>query len=160
MKTAVPPRLPFALLQRFVTDNDPLIGDLVEQFARRQSRLWFWHQVLVAIVMTWRKRTANPRPLRLVDEPSAIHEEEFRRGHHATRINLSASPLPDVGGLGVFLLVALLTMVRPEAWWMMLSALLGGVVLGAVLVTTRRRRVMSAPVRGRSALLFGADDDG
>ena len=46
-----PPRLALALLQRFVPDDEPLSGDLVEEFQLRRSRTWFWWQVLTAIVV-------------------------------------------------------------------------------------------------------------
>ena len=45
-----PPRLAVGLLRRFVPDNEPLVGDLLERFAMGQSRLEFWRQVLLAIV--------------------------------------------------------------------------------------------------------------
>ncbi len=48
-----PPRLAAALL-RHLLHSDSLAGDLAEEFGRRQSRLWYWRQVLAAIsVRAW-----------------------------------------------------------------------------------------------------------
>ena len=38
-------------LEQFVHDNEPLAGDLLEGFAVRRSRVWFWRQVLLAIAI-------------------------------------------------------------------------------------------------------------
>ena len=66
MKPRHTPRLALALLGRFVPDSEPLAGDLVEQFEGR-STLWFWVQVLAAIAAARRVRTAEIRPLHLVE---------------------------------------------------------------------------------------------
>lgn len=39
------------LLERFGTHNQPLIGDLMEEYRRGRSVLWYWTQVLAAIVV-------------------------------------------------------------------------------------------------------------
>jgi hypothetical protein len=43
-----PPRLAAALLNHLLR-SDSLAGDLAEEFARGQSRIWYWRQVLAAI---------------------------------------------------------------------------------------------------------------
>ena len=48
MTSRRPPRLAVALLERFVHDNEPLTGDLLEDCHDR-SDTWFWRQVLFAI---------------------------------------------------------------------------------------------------------------
>jgi hypothetical protein len=48
MTSRRPPRLAVALLERFVHDNEPLTGDLLEDCHER-SDTWFWRQVLFAI---------------------------------------------------------------------------------------------------------------
>lgn len=50
-----PPRLALALLARFAPDSAPLAGDLIEEFNRRQSRSWFWWQVLAVIVAAFKQ---------------------------------------------------------------------------------------------------------
>jgi hypothetical protein len=44
-----PPRLAAALLHHLLR-SDSLAGDLAEEFARGQSRIWYWRQVLAAII--------------------------------------------------------------------------------------------------------------
>jgi hypothetical protein len=54
MKTSSqPPRLATWLVKRFgvAVCTDPLIGDLLEEFIRGRSRLWYWKQALRAIVI-------------------------------------------------------------------------------------------------------------
>ena len=46
-----PPALATLLLTRSVGHNDPLVGDLAEEYQRRQSRWWFWRQVLAAVAL-------------------------------------------------------------------------------------------------------------
>jgi hypothetical protein len=48
VSTDRPPRLALALLERWIPDNEPLAGDLLEA-SRQRSRAWFWRQVLLAI---------------------------------------------------------------------------------------------------------------
>ena len=130
-----PPRLALALLERVVSDSDPLAGDLIEEFARRQSRLWFWWQVLTAVAGAWLEEPYEIRPLRLVDLQPADAVERSRRLHHRMRaVNLSASPLPGIGGLGLVILACLVTMVAPAAWWALLASALFGVLMAVALV--------------------------
>jgi hypothetical protein len=47
----VPPKLAIWFLTR-LTRNDALAGDVIEQYSiARRSRLWFWRQVLLAIIV-------------------------------------------------------------------------------------------------------------
>lgn len=43
-----PPRLALSLLGRCFPLDDPLTGDLIEEFSTGRSRAWFWIQVLTA----------------------------------------------------------------------------------------------------------------
>ena len=45
-----PPPLAVAILDRFLPDNEPLTGDLLEA-ARTRSRAWLWWQILLAVMM-------------------------------------------------------------------------------------------------------------
>lgn len=145
MTDAGPPRLALALLLRCVPANEPLVGDLLEQFAVRRSRAWFWHQVLLAIFAERRQRGDARHPLRLTDD----FQDEPIPIRLPARVGLSASALPDVGGLGILVLLVIVAMVRPEAWLMGVSAVLGGAVIGAVLAVARSRRMRSAPGQPR-----------
>jgi hypothetical protein len=133
------PRLALALLEHIVPNSASLAGDLLEEFGRRQSRLWLWWQVLAAIVTAFLQRPDEIRPLRLVDVQPADALERSRRTTRLFRpVNLSASPLSDVGGLGIVVLACLLTTVMPAAWWVVLSSMCGGAMLGLVIIATRR----------------------
>jgi len=133
-----PPRLALALLERFLPDSEPLAGDLVEAFEERPSVVWFWVQVLVAIAAGWGARSTEIRPLHLVDlQPCDAVERTRRFSLRFPSVNLGASPVTGVGGLGLVILLSLLTWVRPTAWWLLLASALAGCALGAVMILIR-----------------------
>ena len=132
------PRLALALLERFVPDGEPLAGDLVEELERRRSTAWFWFQVLAAIATASLARRGEIRPLRLVDlQPADAVERARRASIRFNRVNLSASPVSDVGGLGLLVLGSLVTIVMPAAWWLLLASALAGVLLGLAIIAVR-----------------------
>jgi hypothetical protein len=45
-----PPRLPMAILMRLGPREEPLVGDLIEEYTTGRSRLWFWRQAVAAVV--------------------------------------------------------------------------------------------------------------
>ena len=147
-----PPRLAVALLHRFLHDNEPLAGDLFEGFAARQSRLWFWRQVLLAIVIQSFQQRDEERPLGLVAHTSFIPVERARKVE-PRRINLTASPIPDVGGLGLVALGVLVALVRPEVLWIFPPAILGGAVFGLTMAIIRQRRGDHSGGQGRGLRL-------
>jgi hypothetical protein len=57
MSARHPSRLALAVLGRFVAGDDPLTGDLIEEFHQGRSRSWLWRQVLWAVV----HRSGAPR---------------------------------------------------------------------------------------------------
>jgi hypothetical protein len=140
MTTRHTPRLALALLELFVPDSAPLAGDLLEEFERRQhSRGWLWWQVLAAIATASFERPAEIRPLRLVDlQPAEALECSRRIGLRFRPVNLSASPLSEVGGLGLVVLAFLITTVMPAAWWVLLVSTLAGAVLSIIIIAARR----------------------
>ena len=130
------PRLALALLEHFVPENVPLTGDLIEEFERRQSSGWFWWQVLTAIATASFERPAEIRPLRLVDlQPADALERSRRMSVHFPHVNLSASPLSGIGGLGLVVLAFHISLVVPDVWWVLLGSALAGVLIGIVLIT-------------------------
>jgi hypothetical protein len=54
-----PSRLALAVFDRFIPDNDPLRGDLLEEFECRRSQWWLWRQVLGAAIS--RRPLIRPR---------------------------------------------------------------------------------------------------
>jgi hypothetical protein len=158
MKVIAPPRLAVALLRRFLSHNEPLVGDLLEEFDRRQSRLWLWWQVLAAILTNLR-RPDEIRPLHLVDErvtplapkPSAAMPPRISVNGG---VILTASPIRGIGGIGVAALLLLMTAVRPAAWTFALIAIASGLTFGVVrIVYTRRRSATNE--RTRTHVLMG-----
>ncbi len=146
MKNVPSPRLAVALLNRFLPDNEPLVGDLLEEFAVRKSRLWLWRQVVLALLMGSFRSQGDMRPLKLVDRPLLeITKPDIRPWTRPRTVNLTASPLPGVGGLSLVILVTLMTIVSPQIWRLVLLTILAGVVLGLALVLLRRRTGLRTP---------------
>jgi hypothetical protein len=141
MKTPQPSTLALRLLNWFIPEGEPLAGDLLEEFGRRQSQLWLWRQVVLAILVYAFRRPADVRPLKLVDQEFDIPEGRWRRRH----VNLTGSPLPGIGGVGLAALVILATVVNPQGWLIVLSGIAAGIVFGSVLVMIRRHKVPSPP---------------
>jgi len=134
------PWLAIALLERVVPDSAPLAGDLIEEFERRGSHAWLWWQVLGAVAASWLREPVEIRPLRLVElQPADAIERARKFMLRARPVNMSASPLPEVGGLGLFVLVALSLVVVPGAWVLVLGSALGGALLGGVLISVHAR---------------------
>jgi hypothetical protein len=154
MKNVQPPRLAIALLNRFLPDNEPLVGDLLEEFAVRKSRVWLWRQVILALVMSSSQSRVDVRPLRLVDRsPVEIMRPDIRPRTRARTVNLTGSPLPGVGGLSLIILGTLMTIVSPQVWWLVLLTILAGIVLGLGLVLLRRRTGLGTADGDHSSLL-------
>jgi hypothetical protein len=138
MKHRDAPRFALALLERFVPDSEPLAGDLVEEFEWRQSTIWFWLQTLAAVATASFGRDAEIRPLRLVDlQPADALERSRMMSLRFRPVNLSGSPLSDVGGLGLVIFGGLVTLVMPAAWWLLLASAFAGVALGVVMIAKR-----------------------
>ena len=138
MKASHPPQLAIALLRRFVADSEPLVGDLIEQFAVRRSRGWFWRQTLLAMV--FRPARDPERPL-VLGEYSRFDTAGIVRTKPLVRhVNLTGSPIPGIGGLGLVALGVIVALARPNAWLIFLPAIAGGVIVGATLVIVRAKR--------------------
>jgi hypothetical protein len=60
-----PPRLAMAILMRLGPREEPLVGDLVEEYTTGRSRLWFWRQALAAVA-AGAIRGIRDQPLRAV----------------------------------------------------------------------------------------------
>ena len=138
MKDRHVPRFALALLERFVSDSEPLAGDLLEEFEARPSRVRFWVQVMAAIALAWGARSGEIRPLRLVDlQPADAVERSRRLSLRFPSVNPGASPAGGVGGLGLVILACLVTWARPTAWWLLLASVLVGCALGVLMIVVR-----------------------
>ena len=156
MTTRHAPRLAVALLRRFVPDNEPLVGDLLEEFGTRQSRLWFWRQVLLAVAIRSFQPRDVERPLGLAHGP-VLDGESDRTADLPRQVNLTASPIPGIGGLGLVALGVLVAVVRPDAWWIFVPAVLGGIALGVALMIVRRHAPLSRPAAGVGSAARNSD---
>jgi hypothetical protein len=94
------------------------------------------------------------RPLGLLedDAPLGFTRPQSRNLSYPAPVNLSASPIPDIGGLGLVALGFLVAVVRPEVVWLALPTIAAGLLLGIVLVLIRRRSGL--PTHGYSARLL------
>jgi hypothetical protein len=79
------------------------------------------------------------RPLRLVDaQPNDALERALMMARRFKPVNLTASPVPGIGGLGLVTLSLLTTLTLPGFWWVVLGSMLAGVALGIVLIARQQ----------------------
>lgn len=134
------PRLAITLLERFGPDREALVGDLIEEFERRQSRAWLWWQVLAAIAATSLEPAVEIRPLRLVDlQPVDAAERARRLLLRPREINLTGTAVSGVGGISLLVFCALVTIVAPGIWLGVLASILAGILFGLALIRRRDR---------------------
>ena len=134
-----PPRLAVALLSRFLPNDDPLAGDLLERYTTTGSRLWLWREVVMAILLRGFARRDREHPLGL-GEPSALPMEEPSPPLAPFRVErLAASPVPGVGGLGLIALGVLMVLFLSDVWVLMVMAVAGGTVVAVTIGVLRRR---------------------
>ncbi len=160
MTRSGPPPLAVALMRRFLHDNEPLAGDLLERFAVRQSRLWFWREVLTAIAIRAFQHRDQESPLGLAGHSGFDSRERAWNVADPRQVNLTASPLPGIGGLGLVALGIVIALARPQVWWMFVPAIVGGAALGLTLALVRRGAVLSGPAMANRTLLRDSDDVG
>ena len=134
-------RLALWLLGRLAHRNEPLAGDLLEQFRVRRSVLWLWSQLLYAIVMGSFRQSRVPVALNLTPIDPIVAEWLMSRRLSPRRVNLS-SPVEGVGGLGLMMMGFLLSTVVPEVWWFVMGGIVCGLALGMTLAYKRRRKPM------------------
>lgn len=145
-----PPRLALWLLETYLPDDEPLAGDLVEAFEAGRSRWWFWRQAIAGVVLGPRPRPGEVRPLRLIDGEAGVAMTESPLSERRA-INLTASPIYGVGGLGLAALAVVIAVYSPESLWIMLAIVLNGMLLGLLWALIQRRR--NRPGRPSNVLL-------
>lgn len=139
-----PPRLAMSLLARCLPDDDPLTGDLVEEFCAGRSGAWFWRQALAAVAAARRRPREGVRPLKLVARPSVFSLDPrpaWPVSSGGPLAYLPASPVTGIGGLGMLAVIVLVTVVVPQIWQLVLTSLAAGVVLGIVLARRTLHRL-------------------
>jgi len=143
-----PPGLARALLRRLALDNEPLAGDLVEEFRRRQSDAWLWRQLIAALVTHALYAPHPPVSLNLthVDDPVVAEWLMWRRldkTRHKT-VNLTGTGVEGIGGLTMVMLGVMMSTVVPAIWWFVFGGVVCGVVLGVVMVKTHAQTQSSS----------------
>ena len=141
MKDPNSPRIALALLRRLAERNEPLAGDLLEEFQKRQCRLWLWSQILIALAMGSFRQRRIPIGLNLTPVDPAVAEWLMDRALGPKKINLSA-PGEGIGGLGMMVLGFMLSTVVPDVWWFVLGGIASGVVLGVMKTYARRNHAL------------------
>ena len=140
------------LLEHVARQNEPLAGDLTEAFALGRSEWWLRRQLLSALLRTSFRK---PREIRLCLVDGTIDSRfDSARTTGPRTVDLSGSPVRDIGGLGLAFLLGLMTFVSPQVWWLALTSLLGGILLAGLLIARHRHRANAA---SPSRSLFGQD---
>lgn len=140
------PRFGVAILNRLADRNEALAGDLLEGFQLKQSRVWFWKELIGAILNGSFRRSPLVRPIQLVEFPSIeipLENFEATRQKLMTR-GLSASPVNGVSGWTLVMVIWLITAVNPLLWVLLSMGLLAGVGIGVYRVQRRKRHPITA----------------
>lgn len=130
------------LLGHLAHRNEPLAGDLIEQFRTRRCLFWLWFQLLIAIAMGSFRQPRVPAALNLSQVDPVVLEWLVSKKLTPRRVTMS-SPVEGVGGLGMMLLGFLLSTVVPDVWYFVMGGIVGGVALGTMLAYRRRHRPMA-----------------
>jgi hypothetical protein len=130
------------LLGLLAPRNEPLAGDLVEQYRAGRSLVWLWSQLLYAIAMGSFRQPRVPVALNLTPIDPIVAEWLASRKLRPRRVNLS-SPVEGVGGLGLMMMGFLLSTVVPDVWWFVMGGIVCGLALGMTLAYRRRHRPMA-----------------
>ena len=141
MTAPKPPRLAEALLGRLALDNEPLAGDIIEEFRRRNSRFWLWRQLIAALVVQALYAPHPPVALNLTPtDPMVAEWLMWRRltSDRKTQVSLTGSGVEGIGGLTMVILGFMMSTVIPAIWWFVVGGIGAGVLLGVVKLRARR----------------------
>ncbi len=137
MTAPKPPRLAEALLGRLALDNEPLAGDIIEEFRRRNSRPWLWRQLIAALVMQALYAPHPPVALNLTPTDPVVAEWLMWRRlteDKKKQVSLTGSGVEGIGGLTMVILGFLMSTVIPAIWWFVFGGIVAGIALGVTLV--------------------------
>lgn len=144
MRNSLSTRVALSLLQRLAHRNEPLAGDLLEEFQRRQSALWLWAQLLLAIALGSFRQLRAPVALNLTPiDPIVAQWQMDRKLGIRKKVNLTGTSIEGVGGLSAVILGFLLSTVVPDVWWFVFGGITCGAALGTAMVYKRRKRPMA-----------------
>ena len=151
-----PPRLGAAILHRLADRNEALAGDILEGFRIKQSRLWFWRELIGAILTGAFRRSIEVRPIKLVDFPSLppVHEDFAAKRIRLQTLGLSASPVSGISGWTIVTLIALISALEPALWVMLAMGMGVGVAIGIGRVMYRRRHMTTPGADLTTVVLF------
>jgi MFS family permease len=130
------------LLNHLAHRNEPLAGDLLEQFRVRRSVWWLWSQLLLAIALGSFRQSHTPAALNLNQLDPIVLEWLVDRKLAPRRVTMG-SPVEGVGGLGMMLIGFLLSTVVPDVWYFVMGGIICGVGLGLTLAYRRRLKPMA-----------------
>lgn len=147
-----PTRLALSILRCLSPRNEPLAGDLLEDFNSGRSGLWLWSQLFIAIITGSFRKPRVPVALNLTPIDPIVAEWLMSRKLGPRTVRLS-SPVEGVGGLALMLLGLLVSTEVPSIWWWVLWAGLSGLAIGSALAFKRRRNPMKAEVQIHTGLL-------
>jgi hypothetical protein len=139
-------RVALWVVGRLAHRNEPLAGDLVEQFRAGRSGAWLWSQLLLGVAMGSFRQPQVPVALNLTPIDPIVAEWLMSRRLPPRRINLS-SPGEGIGGLGLMTMGFLLSTVVPDVWWFVVGGIFSGLALGLTLAYRRRQKPMATDGR-------------
>ncbi|HTG89561.1 MAG TPA: hypothetical protein VL914_05180 [Vicinamibacterales bacterium] len=140
MTAPKPPRLAEALLGRLALDNEPLAGDIIEEFRRRNSRFWLWRQLIAALVVQALYAPHPPVALNLTPTDPVVAEWLMWRrltSDRKTQVSLTGSGVEGIGGLTMVILGFMMSTVIPAIWWFVVGGIGAGVLLGVLKLRAR-----------------------
>ena len=144
MKTSLPAQIALALLHHLAHRNEPLTGDLVEEYHRRRSALWLWAQILLALGLgSFRHHVPVALNLTPIDPVVAEWLMDRALGRdRRKKVSLNGTGVEGVGGLGLMILGFLMSTVVPAIWWFVFGGIAAGVALGISLAFRRRNQFL------------------
>ena len=143
MTTLHPHRLGLVILEHFADRNEALAGDILEGFQLTRSHLWFWRELLTAII-TGAFWQTEIRPLKLVDNPTwqpPLEDYSAARTRLLT-MGLGGTGIGGVGGLTVVAVVFGISALQPAFWILLMLGPILGLVIALFLVRRRRRHTI------------------
>lgn len=152
----VPPKLGAAILHRLADRNEALAGDILEGFQIKQSRLWFWRELVGAILTGAFRRSIEVRPIKLVEFPSLppAHEDFAATRIRLQTLGLGASPVSGISGWSIVTLIALISALEPALWVMLAMGMGVGIAVGIGRVIYRRRHMTTPGADLTTVVLF------